>query len=82
MEEDTALDDIDAVEGRRLTMPLLALWGSAGLPARLQTLEIWRGYADDVTGAEIPECGHFFPEEQPEAQLAHLRPFLTGETSR
>ncbi|CAM5713715.1 Alpha/beta hydrolase OS=Streptomyces alboniger OX=132473 GN=CP975_19270 PE=3 SV=1 [Streptomyces alboniger] len=82
MEEDTALDDIDAAEGRRLAMPLLALWGSEGLPVRLPTLEIWRAYADDVTGAEIPECGHFIPEEQPEALLAHLRPFLAGETSR
>jgi haloacetate dehalogenase len=82
MEEDTALDDIDAAEGRRLTMPLLALWGSAGLSARLPTLQIWCGCADDVTGAEIPECGHFIPEEQPEALLAHLRPFLAGKTSR
>ncbi|MFJ9008172.1 alpha/beta fold hydrolase, partial [Streptomyces canus] len=79
---DTALDDIDAAEARRLTMPLLALWGSEGLPARLPTLKIWRDYADDVTGAEIPECGHFIPEEQPKALLAHLRPFLAGERSR
>ncbi|MEU2741467.1 alpha/beta hydrolase [Streptomyces sp. NPDC007095] len=82
MKEDTALDDIDAAEGRRRTLPLLALWGSEGLPARLPTLEIWRVYADDVTRAEIPECGHFIPEEQPEALLAHLRPFLAGRTSR
>jgi haloacetate dehalogenase len=82
MEEDTALDDIDAAEGRRLTMPLLALWGSTGLPARLPALEIWRDYADDVTGAEIPECGHFIPEEQPQALMAHLRSFLAGERSR
>ncbi|ULR48424.1 alpha/beta fold hydrolase [Streptomyces deccanensis] len=63
-------------------MPLLALWGFAGLPARLPTLEIWRACADDVTGAEIPECGHFIPEEQPEALLAHLRPFRAGTTNR
>ncbi|WP_280641111.1 alpha/beta fold hydrolase, partial [Streptomyces afghaniensis] len=68
--------------GRRLTMPVLALWGSAGLPSRLPTLEIWRAYADDVTGAEIPECGHFIPEEQPEALLGHLRSFLADEASR
>ncbi|WP_327181337.1 alpha/beta fold hydrolase [Streptomyces sp. NBC_01334] len=82
MEQDVALDDIDAAEGRRLTMPVLALWGSAGLPSRLPTLEIWRAYADDVTGAEIPECGHFIPEEQPEALLGHLRSFLDDEASR
>lgn len=43
--------------------------------------EIWRDYADVVTGAEIPECGHFIPEEQPEALLAHLRPFPAGATT-
>jgi pimeloyl-ACP methyl ester carboxylesterase len=76
MEQDIALDDDDAAEGRRLTMPVLALWGSAGLPARLPALEIWRTYADHVTGIEIPECGHFIPEEQPEALLTHLKDFL------
>ncbi|WP_330293165.1 alpha/beta fold hydrolase [Streptomyces sp. NBC_00576] len=82
MDEDVALDDIDAAEGRRLTMPVLALWGSAGLPARLPTLEIWQAYANDVTVAEIPECGHFIPDEQPEALLAHLRPFLAGKANQ
>ncbi|MFF5256241.1 alpha/beta fold hydrolase [Streptomyces leeuwenhoekii] len=75
-ESDLALDDEDAAAGRRLTMPVLALWGSAGLPARLPTLEIWRRYADDVTGAEIPDCGHFIPEERPDVLLTHLRKFL------
>ncbi|MEU5022993.1 alpha/beta fold hydrolase [Streptomyces milbemycinicus] len=75
-ERDLALDDEDATAGRRLTMPVLALWGSAGLPARLPTLDIWRQYADDVTGAQIPDCGHFIPEERPDALLAHLRTFL------
>lgn len=75
-EQDLALDDEDAAAGRRLTMPVLALWGSVGLPARLPTLEIWREYADDVTGAQIPECGHFIPEERPEVLLDHLRDFL------
>lgn len=75
-EKDLALDDEDSAAGRRLTMPLLALWGSAGLPARLPSAEIWREYADDVTAAEIPRCGHFIAEERPEALLAHLREFL------
>jgi haloacetate dehalogenase len=73
---DLAIDDEDADAGRRLRMPVLALWGSVGLPARLPTLEIWRDYADDVTGAQIPECGHFIAEERPDVLLAHLREFL------
>ncbi|NUU22922.1 MAG: alpha/beta hydrolase [Streptomycetaceae bacterium] len=77
-EEDLALDEADFAAGRRLAMPVLALWGSVGLPARMPTLDIWRAYADDVTGAEIPECGHFLAEERPDALLAHLRDFLSG----
>jgi pimeloyl-ACP methyl ester carboxylesterase len=65
----------------RLTMPVLALWGSQGLPSRLPSLEIWRAYADDVTGAEIPECGHVIPEERPQELLAHLRSFLDDGTN-
>ncbi|MFJ6079811.1 alpha/beta fold hydrolase [Streptomyces sp. NPDC092369] len=78
LEQDLALDEEDAAAGRRLTMPVLALWGSAGLPARLPTEEIWRQYAEDVTTAEIPECGHFIAEERPDALLAHLRGFLSS----
>jgi pimeloyl-ACP methyl ester carboxylesterase len=76
LETDLALDDEDAAAGRRLTMPLLVLWGSVGLPAQLPTLDIWRRYADDVTGTEIPDCGHFIPEERPDVLLTHLRKFL------
>jgi haloacetate dehalogenase len=76
LETDLALDDEDAAAGRRLTMPTLVLWGAVGLPAQLPTLDIWRQYADDVTGAQIPECGHFIPEERPDVLLEHLRTFL------
>jgi pimeloyl-ACP methyl ester carboxylesterase len=78
-ETDVAHDDADFAAGRRLTMPVLALWGSAGLPARLPALEIWREYADDVSGGPVPECGHFVAEERPEALLEHLLPFLAKD---
>ncbi|WP_240197450.1 alpha/beta fold hydrolase [Nonomuraea lactucae] len=73
---DAEHDDADWTAGRRLTMPVLALWGAAGLPARVPVLDIWREYADDVEGAEIPDCGHFLAEEQPDAVLTHLTGFL------
>ena len=74
--DDMDSDDASAEEGRRLTMPVLALWGAAGLPARLPVLEIWREYAPDVRGHALPDCGHFLPEEQPAALVKELRAFL------
>ncbi|RKT86749.1 Pimeloyl-ACP methyl ester carboxylesterase [Saccharopolyspora antimicrobica] len=73
---DSEHDDADAEAGRKLTMPVLALWGSAGLPAKLPMREIWRDYAEHPTCAEIADCGHFLAEERPEQVLAHLREFL------
>ena len=73
---DLALDDADYEAGRRVSVPVLALWGAAGLTARLPVLDIWRQYAGDVSGAAIPDCGHFIPEERPEPLLRHLRDFL------
>ena len=73
---DAEHDDADAAAGRKLTMPVLVLWGASGLFGQLPALEIWRGYADDVSGAGIPDCGHFLAEEQPAAVLRELRAFL------
>ncbi|KAA9164919.1 alpha/beta hydrolase [Amycolatopsis acidicola] len=72
---DAEQDDADA--GRKLAMPVLALWGQAGLLGKLPTLDIWRDYAENVEGHEIAECGHFLPEEQPGPVLGHLRQFLS-----
>lgn len=73
---DAEHDDASFDEGERLSMPVLVLWGAAGLPARLPTLDIWRDYAHDVRGAAIPDCGHFIAEERPAELLAHLHDFL------
>jgi pimeloyl-ACP methyl ester carboxylesterase len=60
----------------KLAIPVLALGGElsgGGAPfasfARLAT---------DVRGGVIAGCGHFVPEEQPDALLAQALPFLTG----
>lgn len=62
--------------GRKLPMPLLALWGSESFLQNIPALEIWHTYAKTVTGHPIPNCGHFIPEERPDELLAHLRDFL------
>jgi haloacetate dehalogenase len=74
--DDADLDDADFAAGKRVTQPLLALWGANGLLGTLPTLEIWQEYANDVTGEALAECGHFLPEEQPGEVVAHLRRFL------
>jgi haloacetate dehalogenase len=74
--DDAELDDADFAVGKRLTQPVLALWGADGLLGALPTLDIWREYAADVTGTALAECGHFLAEEQPAAVVDHLRRFL------
>lgn len=78
--DDAAHDDADYEAGRRLDMPVLALWGSAGLPSKVPVLEVWRDYAKNVEGAEIPDCGHFLAEERPDLVLEHLRRFTSGDS--
>jgi haloacetate dehalogenase len=62
LEHDRA--DLDA--GRRITCPLLALWGADGFVGRHHdVVGEWRAWADDVRGWALPG-GHFLPEEAPE----------------
>ncbi|GAA4609123.1 alpha/beta hydrolase [Actinoallomurus liliacearum] len=75
-DEDAAHDEADA--GRRIPMPLLALWGEHSFLQTIDTVAVWRDYAEDVTGTMIEDCGHFLAEERPEAVLAELRGFLPG----
>jgi haloacetate dehalogenase len=61
---------------RKISCPVLALSGEAdavGKPTGF--LDIWRQWADDVTGGGVT-CGHFLPEEAPDDVLARLEPFL------
>ena len=67
-------DDLD--KGRRITAPVLALWGESGeRSGRSWFLDIWRRWAGDVTGEPL-RCGHFLPEEAPDEVLGRLEPFL------
>jgi len=73
---DRALDDADRGAGRKITAPLLALWGTKGIPAKGESpLDVWRRWAVDVRGEGI-ECGHFLPEEAPEATARGLLAFF------
>lgn len=69
-------DRADREAGKRLTIPLLVLWGEQGVVHRcFQPLQEWRRVALDVDGGPLP-CGHYIAEEAPEALLARALPFL------
>ena len=71
-------DGADRREGRRITCPVLALWGRRGfLEEWYDVLAVWRGWADDVRGRAL-ECGHYLPEEAPEETHAELRDFFAS----
>ncbi len=70
------LEHDEADLDRKITCPVLALWGEKGfLHKRHDVPAIWRERALDVRGQSLP-CGHFLPEEAPEETLAALQTFL------
>ncbi len=64
--------------GRKLTLPVLALWGRHGvIEAQFDCLADWREVARDVRGRAL-DCGHFLPEEAPAATLREIQRFLAA----
>ena len=62
--------------GRKVEVPLLALWGAMGTVGALyDVLETWREKAPDVRGRALP-CGHLLQEELPGETAAELLEFL------
>ena len=69
-------DRADRAAGRQLASPLLVLWGEHGVVQRcFDPLAEWRKLAAQVDGEALP-CGHYIPEEAPDALLARALPFL------
>lgn len=72
---DSRLDEADFGR-RRIQCPLLVLWAAKGiLPKLYDTIEVWRGWADDVRGEAI-DSGHYMAEERPDETLRALLDFL------
>jgi haloacetate dehalogenase len=70
------LDAADAAAGRKITAPVLALWGAKGVVGQTyDVLETWREKAVDVRGTPI-DCGHLLPEEAPQRTLDELLRFF------
>jgi haloacetate dehalogenase len=80
-EDYRAAESIDLVHDeadldRKVTCPLLVLWGQHGVIERcFQPLADWGERAEDVRGRSLP-CGHYIPEEAPGDLLGEIVKFL------
>jgi haloacetate dehalogenase len=73
-------DRADRLSRGRITAPVLALWSALGpvgtwYAAEGGPLELWRTWADEVSGHAL-DAGHFFPEEVPGPTTEALRGFF------
>ncbi|MGE3935731.1 MAG: alpha/beta fold hydrolase [Rhodospirillaceae bacterium] len=73
---DLAHDETDM--GRKVTAPLLVLWGRFGVIERcFDALAAWRERAADVSGHAV-DSGHYIPEEAPGPLCDALEPFFAA----
>jgi haloacetate dehalogenase len=64
-------------ETARIGCPLLVLWGQKGLmEAHFDVLATWRDKASGTVTGKALNCGHYLPEEAPEATLGQLQRFF------
>jgi haloacetate dehalogenase len=76
---DLAHDEADRAAGKMIECPVLALWGSAGIPSETGgPLPTWQAWARDVCGAPV-DSGHFVCEEAPDATAAALLEFFAAD---
>jgi haloacetate dehalogenase len=74
---DLAHDEADRAASKKITCPLLAIWGlDGGIAAETEDpVAIWREWAVDVRGFGI-DCGHYLAEEAPQATAKALLEFF------
>jgi haloacetate dehalogenase len=67
----------DREQCRTVQAPVQVLWsGQGAVDAWYDPIDIWMGWASDVSGQPI-SCGHFLAEERPDLTASLLRGFLT-----
>ena len=73
---DYEIDKADFETGKKITIPMLALWGDAGIARAAATpLDVWKNWATNVTGSPV-DSGHFLTEENPGETAKLLREFF------
>ena len=74
---DLPMDETDFKAGRKISCPLLLLWGATGGVGRNhESMKVWPDYAADIRGGKALPCGHYLSEEAPEETYAELRAFF------
>lgn len=66
----TSIKQTERLAGRKVTMPVIAMGGEKGLGAKVG--EMVKMVATDVRAMTLPGCGHFMPEECPEAVIEQV----------
>lgn len=75
---DYMMDTTDFNAGRKISCPVLILWGANGHVGRhLHSLEAWSAWAPDLRGWAIPS-GHYLAEHRPDLVYAAFWPFFMG----
>jgi haloacetate dehalogenase len=75
-------DRADRTSKLRITAPLLVMWGQSSYVGRnFDSIEIWKNYADQVTGVQAPS-DHYIPEEAPSFTADVLIEFFSAEPTR
>jgi haloacetate dehalogenase len=70
-------DKHDFSQRKKISCPVLALWGSGGLAKRSDdVVSAWRLWTKDLRGKAIADSGHFVAEEAPAETLQMLEKFL------
>ena len=73
---DSQILEADRKAAKKITPPLLAIWGEKGTVGQMfDVVSMWKQEADNVSGQGLP-CGHLIPEEDPEGLLKALGSFL------
>lgn len=75
---DYEIDKADRGAGNKITIPILALWGDAGIATAAATpLDTWKDWATNVTGSPV-DSGHFLTEENPDVTARLLKAFFSA----
>lgn len=75
-------DRADRTSKLRITAPLLVMWGQSSYVGRnFDSVQIWKSYADHVTGIQAPS-DHYIPEETPAFTAEVLGEFFSAELTQ